>query len=182
MKLALVRTGKDGEAFRPQEDVGKIRPWFEAVIREDDAQRGQRLGWALQLAQMMSRIACIRHRQARGRNAALLLARIAAGVTAAVTTITGGTLLAHLHGVAATVIGVTAVALGIIGAALAAVRPDKSYARDVMMAAGYENLWWDMYVFGTTHMPTTSSADFDEAMRGFALREAEISSTPAKSG
>jgi len=131
---------------------------------------------------MMSRIASVRHRQARGRNVALLLARLAAGVTAAVTTVTGGTLLAQVHGVAATVIGVTAVVLGITGAAIAAMQPRESHARNVTMAARYENLWWDMYVFGTTQLCTASSAEFDKAMRRFAEREADISSMPGKSG
>lgn len=112
------------------------------------------------LAQLMVRVAQLRLRKARGRNIAHLLARLAAGVTAAVTTVTGGTLLAHVHGSAASVLGLIAVILGVIGAAIAAVRPGESYTTDLVIAAQYEHLWWDIYSFGITKLATVSQEDF----------------------
>jgi hypothetical protein len=107
-----------------------------------------------------------------------LLARLTAGVTAAVTTVTGGTLLAHVHGSAATALGLIAVILGVIGAAIAAVRPGESYATDLVIAAQYEHLWWDMYGFGVTELTTASQGDFLEAWSGFVKREEDISANP----
>ena len=84
-------------AFPPLETVEEIKRLFEAGIPKDAPDRNQRLGWASQLAQLMVRVGELRYRQARGRNIAHVLARLAAGVTAAVTTLTGGTLLTRFN-------------------------------------------------------------------------------------
>jgi hypothetical protein len=167
--------------FRPFGTVEEGEKWFAELIPADSRDRKRRLQWASQLAQMMSRVCDVRYGQARSRNAALRMARLAAGGTAAFTTLTGSTLLAHLRGAAATTIGIIAVVLGISGAALAALRPQEGYARDVVMAAEYENLWWDMYVYGSTQLSHVSRQDFAEAMSRFAEREAAITSMAGKS-
>jgi hypothetical protein len=161
--------------FRPFEKVADIEHCFARVISTNS---GQRWEWATQLAQMMSRVAGEHHQRARSRNTALRLTRLAVGGTAAFTALTGSSLLAHLRGPAATTIGVIAVVLGITGAALAALRPQEDYARDVVIAAEYERLWWEMYVFATTDLPEASAQDFAEAMKLFAEHEAAINSRP----
>jgi len=163
--------------FPPLESVKDIEQMFLTGLGNDDKNRAQRAGWASQLAQLMVRVAQLRHRQARGRNVAHFLARLAAGVTAAVTTVTGGTLLAHLHGTSATVLGLIAVVLGVTGAVIAATRPGESYTTDLVMAAQYERLWWDIYGFGTTDLIAISQADFATAWCGFVERHETISST-----
>lgn len=165
-------------AFPPLETVEEIKRLFEAGIPKDGADRDQRLGWASQLAQLMVRVGELRYRQARGRNIAHVLARLAAGVTAAVTTLTGGTLLAQVHGPAATALGLIAVVLGVMGAVIAATRPGQSYAADLVMAAQYEGLWWNIDGFGTTELATAGPADFAKAFSGFTQHHETISSTP----
>lgn len=172
----------DMSAFPPLETVEEIKRLFEAGIQKDDPDRNQRLGWASQLAQLMVRVGELRYRQARGRNIAHLLARLAAGVTAAVTTLTGGTLLAHVYGPAATALGLIAVILGVLGAVIAATRPGQSYATDLVMAAQYEGLWWNIYGFGTTELATVGPADFAKAWSGFTQSHETISSTPGSGG
>ncbi len=141
------------------------------------AARRRRQDIASQLAQLMVRVAELRYRQARGRNIAHVLARLAAGVTAAVTTLTGGTLLAQLHGPAATALGLIAVILGVMGAVIVATQPGQSYATDVVMAAKFEGLWWNIYGFGTTDLATAGPTDFAKAWVGFTQRHETISST-----
>ncbi len=163
--------------FPPLDSTDDIEQLFLTGVAQDDRNRAQRAGWASQLAQLMLRVAQLRTRQARGRNTAHFLARLAAGVTAAVTTVTGGTLIAHLHGPAATVLGLVAVILGVTGAVIAATRPGESYTTDLVMAAQYERLWWDIYGFGTTKLIAITQADFASAWSGFVERHEAISST-----
>jgi hypothetical protein len=169
--------GINGAAsFPPLESVEDIEPRFAVGLPRDNSDRDQRLEWASMLARLMVRVAQLRLRKARGRNIAHLLARLAAGVTAAVTTVTGGTLLADVHGSAASALGLIAVVLGVIGAAIAAARPGESYATDLVIAAQYERLWWDLYRFGLTELTTVSQDDFSAAWTGFIKREEGISS------
>jgi hypothetical protein len=165
--------------FPPLRTCEEIQQTFETTLAQDGPDRDQRREWARQLGQFMVRITELRYRQARGRNFARLLTRLSAGVTAVVTTITGSTLLAHVRGPAATALGFSAVILGGIGAVIAATRPGDSYAMDVVMAARYEHLWWDMYGFGTTKLPTVSAVDFSTAWAEFVERQETISSSPA---
>src|SRR5712691_3438829 len=78
---AAMRDNHDMSAFPPLETVEEIKRLFEAGIPKDAPDRNQRLGWASQLAQLMVRVGELRYRQARGRNIAHVLARLAAGVT-----------------------------------------------------------------------------------------------------
>jgi hypothetical protein len=165
-------------SFPPLHSVEEMAPRFAAGFLPDDALRAQRPEWASLLALLMVRVAQLRHRKARSRNIAHLSARLAAGATAAVTTVTGGTLLAQVHGAAATALGLIAVVLGVLGAAIAAARPGESYAANLVIAARYEHLWWDLYGFGVTKLSAVSEEDFNDALSGFAKREEEISSTP----
>jgi hypothetical protein len=165
-------------SFPPLKSVEDIEPRFAAGLPRDSADLDRRMEWASMLARLMVRIAQLRLRKARGRNVAHLLARLAAGVTAAVTTVTGGTLLADVHGSLASALGLIAVVLGIIGAAIAAARPGESYATDLVIAAQYERLWWDIYGFGLTELATVAQGDFPGAWNGFVKREADISSNP----
>jgi len=164
-------------AFPPLATVAEIQQLFEGGVPQNDPNRDARLQWASQLAQLMVRVAELRYRQAKGRNIAHLLARVAAGLTAAVTTLTGGTLLAHVHGRAASLLGLIAVGLGLVGAVIAAARPSDSYATDLVRTAQYEHLWWDMYGFGTTELVTADPAGFETAWSGFTQRHQTISST-----
>jgi hypothetical protein len=166
----------DVASFPPLKSVEDMEPLFAAGLPRDCSDRDRRLAWASMLARLMVRVAQLRLRKARGRNIAHLLARLAAGVTAAVTTVTGGTLLADVHGSAATALGLIAVVLGVIGAAIAAARPGESYATDLVIAAEYEHLWWDIYGFALTELVVVSQDDFVEAWNGFTKREEDISS------
>lgn len=170
------RTLTRAASFPPLTSAEDIEPRFAAGLPPDGADRDQRLEWASMLARLMVRIAQLRLRKARGRNIAHLLARLAAGVTAAVTTVTGGTLLADVHGSVASALGLIAVVLGVIGAAIAAARPGESYATDLVIAAQYEHLWWDIYGFGLTQLVAVSQGDFRKAWSGFIKREQDISS------
>ncbi len=54
----------------------------------------------------------------------------------------------------------------------------QSYATDLVMAAQYESLWWNIYGFGTTELAIAGPTDFAKAWSGFTQRHETISSTP----
>lgn len=165
------------KSFPPIASAEDIERRFGSGLPVGSPDRDQRAEWASMLARLMVRVAQLRLRKARGRNIANLAGRLAAGVTAAVTTVTGGTLLAHVHGSVASALGLIAVVLGVIAAAIAAARPSESYATDLVIAAKYERLWWDMYGFGVTELTTVSQVDFLGAWSIFVNREEDISSS-----
>jgi hypothetical protein len=161
--------------YPAQETADAIKARFAHGIPEGEG-RDQRLNWAGQLADLMVRIKDLRHRRARNRNIAHLGARLAAGVTAVVAAATGSTLVTGATGPAAAALGVTTVVLGVVGGALAAMRPSESYATDLVIAAQYERLWWDMYQFGNNELRTVSQATFAATWNTFNERLEAINS------
>ena len=169
-------------SFPPLGSVNAIEARFKPYLSEEAGGLDLRKLWLLQLAELMMRIATLRRRQAASRNIERVGARLAASVTAVVTALTGGTLLAGVHGSAARVLGVVAVILGIGGSALTALRPAESYATNLIVAVQYERLWWDIYGYCSTELMTASEANFAKAWSDFNDREHDISSTPGSKG
>jgi hypothetical protein len=168
--------------FPPLGSVNQIKARFEACLSEEPPGLDRRKLWLLQLAELMMRIATLRRRQAASRNIDRVAARLAASVTAVVTALTGGTLLAGVHGSAAKTLGVAAIILGIGGSVLTALRPAESYATNLIVAVQYERLWWAIYGYCSTELVKASEADFAKAWTDFNNREQDISSTPGSGG
>jgi len=168
--------GPDG-TFPPLAKVQDIKDRFEEKLPKGPPGEDLHDLWLEQLAQLMVRIVTLRNRQNRRLGNARRGARLAASVTAVVTALTGGTLLAGVHGAAATALGVAAVALGIGGAALNAIQPAESYATSVLLAAKFERLWWAIYSYCSTELRRAEESDFDKAWTSFTDQVRDISST-----
>jgi hypothetical protein len=162
--------------FPPLATAEEIQNRFKDLSIEPPGLDRRKL-WLQQLSELMVRIATLRKRQAKSRNYMRVAARLAASVTAVVTALTGGTLLAGVHGAAATALGVVAVILGIGGSALTALRPAESYATSLLLTAQYERLWWAIYSYCSTELVTASEDDFAKAWISFTNHEQDISST-----
>jgi hypothetical protein len=100
--------------------------------------------------------------------------RASAGASAAVATLTGGTLIGSVHGAAATIIGIVAAIVGLAAAGIVAARPEQSYVTDLALKTQYEHLWWDMRSYAITQLPAADINSFGIAMNTFAEREANI--------
>ena len=50
---------------------------------------------------------------------------------------------------------------------------------DLTLKAQYEQLWWDQRSYAITQLPVTDRNGFEEAMKTFAKREADIMSAAA---
>ena len=134
----------------------------------------ERYNAAVQCTQLMDRVWSRRARSAWGRPWAEWFTR-GSSATAAVSTGTGATLIAHLSGSTATVIGYFAIALGLSGVGIVAMRPSQTYMVDLNKTARFEKLWWDMYNYTAIVLPTASITDIKDAIDGFTEEEYEIS-------
>jgi hypothetical protein len=174
--VATLIGDNDVMTFPPLSSVEEIKDRFKNLSKEPPGLDRREL-WLAQLAELMVRIVTLRNRQSRSKGNAGRAARLAASVTAVVTALTGGTLLAGVHGAAATALGVVAVVLGIGGSALTAIRPAESYATSLLLAAQYERLWWAIYSYCSTELVTASEDDFAKAWISFTNQVKDISST-----
>ena len=183
----LGRSSSSGAAASEDEDERKW-PWPKRQelteawasqfdnAKEDDKRR---LIWVDELLARSFRVLDKRDQAAKGADASHWFQRGSAGASAAVATLTGGTLIGSLHGTAATVIGIGAALAGLFAAGVVAAKPEQSYAADLAQKCQYEQLWWDMRSYAVTQLPTADENSFAEAMNAFAKREADIMGSSA---
>jgi hypothetical protein len=134
----------------------------------------RRVGWVDELLARSFRVLDKRDQAAEGTNASHWFQRASAGASAAVATLTGGTLIGSVRGTAATVIGIGAAVVGLLAAGIVAAKPEQSYATDLAHKSQYEQLWWDMRSYAVTQLPAVDEDGFAEAINAFAKREADI--------
>ena len=72
--------------------------------------------------------------------------------------------------------------MGLVAAGLVAARPEQTYRADPTLKAQYEQLWWDMRSYAITQLPAAGQNGFEEAMKAFAEREANIMGSAAPTG
>jgi hypothetical protein len=134
----------------------------------------RRVGWVDELLVRSFRVLDKRDQAATNTNTSHWFQRASAGASAAVATLTGGTLIGSVHGAAATVIGIGAAVVGLLAAGIVAAKPEQSYATDLAQKCQYEQLWWDMRSYAVTQLPTADEDSFAKAINAFAKREADI--------
>ena len=179
------RSGTSGEAASDEErkwpwptrdDLKKM--WVDQLDdTKEDHQR--RLVWVDELLTRSFRVLDKRDQAATGTNTSHWFQRASAGASAAVATLTGGTLIGSIHGTAATVIGIGATLVGLFAAGVVAAKPEQSYAADLAQKCQYEQLWWDMRSYAVTQFPTAHENGFAEAIDAFAKREVDIMGSAA---
>jgi hypothetical protein len=86
----------------------------------------------------------------------------------------GGSLVGHLHGTIGAVIGWVALIGGLAGAAINAVRPGTEHAVDMMKAASFEQLYWDVFTYAMVCLRSDTPEDIAAALNGFAKKMGEI--------
>jgi len=179
------RSGTSGEApsgderkwpWPNREELKKV--WVDQLdATKDDHKR--RLIWVDELLALSFRVLDKRDQAATNTEASHWFQRASAGATAAVATLTGGTLIGSIRGTAATVIGIGAALVGLFAAGIVAVKPEQSYATDLAQKCRYEQLWWDMRSYAVTRFPTADENGFAEAINAFAKRETDIMGSAA---
>ena len=133
-----------------------------------------------QVVEFMMRVLVKRQEAAKNTAGAHLLQRGSAGISAAVATLTGGALLGSkgsIHGGTAFWIGLIATVFGLLAGAIAAARPGDAYVADLARKSGYEQLFWDVRVFGLAQMPGMEASEYAAKMNEFAQRFETIMST-----
>ena len=103
--------------------------------------------------------------------------RYAGAVIPVVAAGAGGSLLGHLHGTTATVIGWFALIGGLGGAAINAVRPAVEYGVDLTKTNQFERLYWDVFNYAMAKLRTDAPDEIVLALRDFARRMEEIAIT-----
>jgi hypothetical protein len=180
--------GRSGSSGAAASDDERQWPWpNQKELREawagqlDDTKEDykRRLIWVDELLARSFRVLDKRDQAATGTEASHWFQRGSAGASAAVATLTGGTLIGSLHGTAATAIGIFAALVGLFAAAVVAAKPEQSYATDLAQKCQYEQLWWDMRSYAVTRLPTADENNFAEAINAFAKREADIMGSAA---
>jgi hypothetical protein len=134
----------------------------------------EKLIWVEELLDRSYRVLVKRNEAAVGTERSHWFQRGSAGASAAVATLTGGTLIGSVHGAAATVIGIGAAIVGLVAAGIVASRPEQSYATDLAQKTQYEQLWWDIRSYAITQLPAADRNSFEKAINTFAEREANI--------
>jgi len=105
------------------------------------------------------------------------LFRYAGAVIPVVAAGAGGSLLGHLHGTAAAVIGWVALIGGLTGAAINAVRPAIEYGVDLTKTNQFEQLYWDVFNYAMIKLRSDAIDDIAVALKSFAQRMEEIAVT-----
>jgi|SRR5450432_615106 hypothetical protein len=99
--------------------------------------------------------------------------RFSAAVVPVVAAGAGGSLVGHVHGTAATVIGWVALVGGIVGAAINAVRPAVEYWVEGTKAAQFEHLYWDIFNYTMTGLRLDPVEKIAPTLDKFAQRMTE---------
>jgi len=149
-----------------------------------DKDNDSRVSWVDELLDRSGRVLVKRDEAARSTETSHWFQRASAGASAAVATLSGGTLISgSIHGTAAITVGIIAAVVGLLAAGIVAARPEQSYAEDLVQKTQYEHLWWDMRSYAITQLPSADRESFERAINIFAEREANImgASAPAKS-
>jgi hypothetical protein len=145
--------------------------WTDQLPDKNDKEK---LGWIDELLDRSFRVLGKRDQAAVSTETSHWLQRGSAGASAAVATLTGGTLIGSVHGTTATIIGIGAAVVGLAAAGIVAARPEQSYRTDLTLKTQYEQLWWDMRSYAITQLPADNRNGFKEAINIFAKREADI--------
>jgi hypothetical protein len=179
------RSGTSGAARR---DRGREWPWptrdtlradWVRLLDDTKEDHRRRLIWVDELLARSFRILDKRDQAATNTETSHWFQRTSAGASAAVATLTGGTLIGSIHGTAATVIGIGAALVGLLAAGIVAAKPEQSYATNLARKCQYEQLWRDMRSYAVTQLPTADENGFAEAINAFAKREAAIMGSAA---
>jgi hypothetical protein len=152
------------------------KSWVKQLADENDAEK---LSWVDELVARSYRVLVKRNEAAVGTETSHWFQRGSAGASAAVATLTGGTLIGSVHGATATAIGIGAAVVGLVAAGIVAARPEQSYATDLAQKTQYEHLWWDIRSYAITQLPVANRDGFEKAINTFAEREANIMGTTA---
>jgi hypothetical protein len=156
--------------------------WIKQLPGKND---DPKVSWVDELLDRSGRMLAKRDEAARNTDTSHWFQRASAGASAAVATLSGGTLISSsVHGVAATTIGIIAAVVGLLAAGIVAARPEQSYAADLARKTQYEHLWWDLRSYAITQLPSADRNSFEEAINTLAEREANIMGTtaPANTG
>jgi hypothetical protein len=169
----------DDERKWPWPNREGLREAWAGQLDDTKEDYKRRLIWVDELLARSFRVLDKRDQAAKGTEASHWFQRGSAGASAAVATLTGGTLIGSIHGTAATVIGIGAVLVGLFAAVIVAVKPEQSYATDLAQKGQYEQLWWDMRSYAVTQLLTADENSFAAAINAFAKREADIMGSAA---
>ena len=150
--------------------------WVKQLADENDTER---MGWVDELLDRSCRVLVKRNEAAVSTETSHWFQRGSAGASAAVATLTGGTLIGSIHGTAAHIIGFAAAGVGLAAAAIVAARPEQSYLTDLTLKTQYEHLWWDMRSYAITQLPNADQNGFEETINTFA-NEKQISWGPLR--
>jgi hypothetical protein len=146
--------------------------WIKQLPSKSD---DTKMSWVDELLDRSDRILAKRNEAARNTETSHWFQRASAGASAAVATLSGGTLISSsVHGAAATTVGIIAAVVGLLAAGIVAARPEQSYAADLARKTQYEHLWWDLRSYAITKLPSADRNSFEEAINTFAEREANI--------
>jgi hypothetical protein len=151
---------------------GDLQKQIVERFASDDLHRA----WAELLVEHIDRVLQLRQRAAHTTESAHWLQRGSAGISAAVSAVTGGALIGQLSGSLAAVIGVIAAALGIVAGAVAAARPGETYTADLTRKAQYEQLFWRMRAFALSGLAAIDASGFETQVAEYAAIEAMITS------
>lgn len=110
--------------------------------------------------------AAARNRWNKFRLAAAMIPVVAAGA--------GGSLVGHVHGTPAAVIGWAAVIGALVGAAINAVRPAVEYGVDVAKSAQFEELYWHVFNYAMTGLRLDPVENIGASLENFARAMKEI--------
>ena len=175
-KASSAATPEEKWDFRSSQ--GRLRDsWIEQLPSKND---DPKVSWVDELLDRSGRILVKRDEAATNTETSHWFWRASAGASAAVATLSGGTLISSsVHGAAATTIGIIAAVVGLLAAGIVAARPEQSYAADLARKTQYEHLWWDIRSYAITQLPSADQNNFEEAINTFAEREANIMGTAA---
>jgi hypothetical protein len=158
----------------------ELRKMWVGQLSNDDAEDyKKRETWVDELLARSFRVLDKRDQASTDSKASHWFLRGSAGASAAVATLTGGTLIGSVHGTVATVIGIGAAVVGLVAAGVVAAKPEQSYAINAVQKCQYQQLWWDMRSYALTQLPTAGENGFNKALDAFAKREANIMGTTA---
>jgi hypothetical protein len=147
------------------------KSWVKQLAAKEEDPKAS---WVDELLDRSCRVLVKRNEAAVGTERSHWFQRGSAGASAAVATLTGGTLIGSVHGVAATIIGIGAATVGLVAAGIVAARPEQSYVTDLALKTQYEQLWWDIRSYAITELPEADRKGFEKAINTFAEREANI--------
>jgi hypothetical protein len=177
-------TGSRADVSVVTDKPGKQLPWsppsrdeFTARLEEVLAQtedRQYRMNIGLQCWAFMNRTWYRRTNASHARTQWSWF-RYAAAVIPVVAAGAGGSLVGQLHGSAAIIVGWVALVGGLAGAAINAVRPAVEYGVDLIKAAEFERLYWDVFNYAIVELPASDATAIPVKLNSFSERMREIS-------